>query len=400
MSQPDPYLQCVNCFNAFDIHNPNAHPHILRCKHNMCTRCLRDFISDLTTLKSSNIYHSSSNLTCTLCREISPFDNEGINRFPVNKEILNYLGQIQTLNKLEHESNAAERALEKFDNRLKRDTADLNKIISNGLTEMEQHHAYLSKRLTDEYRYSVHTFTQKYTRIRKKFDTDMNLIQSHKNGIAHIMRNRDMSHSGINQLQKSIIDSDSLINKLYQHSNLSEMDNLNAIVVNFKDKSIHTQHTSPTLPAIHTAQGIYTQREQPFPSNELSRSVDRSYSQTRLPVDMHSIYDCRALTPNNSRVSTVPENSYRHSISPVPWNQSPTHPKQPLIPPTKSCLSPTRASIPSNNFGVSPLSQSHSPLFLSPTHSTARPFLPPRSFPLDSLNKIPPISQPQELINT
>ena len=379
MSQPDPYL-CVNCFDAFNIRNPNSHPRILRCQHNMCTRCLRQFISDLTKLTSSNSHFSTtgSKLTCTLCRMFSPIDNEGIDRFPVNNQILNNL-EIQILNELEQEAISKAKTLEKWDNRLNRDSLGLDSLISNGLTEMKQHYEYLSKRLTEEYNYSVHTFTQKHARIRRKFFTDINLIQKQKDDITYLLRNRDISNTNTNQFQKSIFDTDSLINKLIQHSNLSELDNINSIVNNFTSKSISTQHTAPTpthiLPAIQTAQGTYTPRQHSVP-NELSRSVDRSCSQTRLPVDIHSVYDSRPLTPIN-RISTVPDNSYRQSVSPVPWSQPLTPPKQPILHPTRSCLSPTRSPHPSNNPTIQQLSPSHNPSFLSPTYSPAHSFLRP-----------------------
>ena len=382
MSQPDPYLdQCVNCFHLFDIRIPNTHPRILQCQHNMCTSCLRKFISDFTKLRSSNIHPTGSKLTCTYCKVFSPIDNEGIDRFPVNNKLLSYLENVQAVNELEHNAIARERALGKWENSLTKDSASLHSVASNGLADMKQHHQILSQQLTDEYNYSVHTFTQRCRKIEKRFTSEISLIQKQRDDIGHFLRNRDVtSGSNTHHFRKSIFDSESLITKLIQYSNLSELDNLSSIVNSFTAKSIGIHNSTPKLPAIHTAQAPCTPREHLMP-NELSRSFDRSSSQTHFTVNTQHLYDC-----TSSRVTTAPDVSYRQGISPVAWMQIPTPPKQQLHP-TKSYLSPMRACLSPTKSPLSPtfspcssnnsLTPQVSPHHNSPVHSQTSPFMPP-----------------------
>ncbi|KAI6652274.1 hypothetical protein LOD99_7289 [Oopsacas minuta] len=388
MARPahNPY-KCIECFQPFHPHMRNTYPRILECGHNMCTGCLIPILSDLTRLNSTAIGRppsasNSSNLTCKLCSGKSRIDNNSIDRFLINDKLLRYLEKYHvqlgcqhtdlppekycnvcnlgfcspcmTTHNQMHQATSIETKLEGLYRKLNHDLKDLKLLTYTGSKEIDNHYQLLSQSLENEYNSAVERFNKKSVRVKNRFDCQINTILTQKDRLNQQRRTTEGRNSS--SLTKSIMDSDSLIYRLQQQSNRTDIESLKAIVKSFEDLRVRKV-------SIHPLRSIYS----------ANARIDELSIQTHDPID-----DDRPSTADygTHRIPNSPDVSRQYPVYNIDDIFSSRQPllspnNHPLLPPISSSQQPTRSS------------HNSIPPFLPPSFNpSVKPPMSPRGSPL------------------
>ena len=350
------YGQCLECQQRFHPYSPDYYPRRLDCGHNICTQCLTAILRDLSRLKVGDRSRptTASHITCPSCKYQSRVMSEHLDRFPVDNDVIKYMGlqpgcshrlRMEKICKIcnltfcnscmaadnkYHEAENVGKALDTLYQRVTDDLSNLKFVTHHGSKELDQHYQNLQQSLNKQFYAISDPFQTKSTKMRNKFERQLQSIQSERERLNDRLRTRDTLH-----LSKSIHDSDCLIHQTYRQDNRNEIDKLNTEIEKFKTVSVIQRR--PPLPPI------------PIESLPVPRQDSRDFYQPMVPIvplqnavsllRLDSVE--RPVTPRS--ISTA--DRYNRN-TPLPYLHTPQPPK---LPPTFSGgrprNSPSRAQI-------------------------------------------------------
>lgn len=351
MVQPsyDPY-KCIECLQTFDPQVPSSHPRILECNHSLCTGCLNEIVCDLTRLKYSSIRPTSaSNLTCKLCGHKTLVYSNKLDRFPVDVRILkkletlkhtqrgcqhrwekfcnicilNFCGPCMVIHNQIHQASAMENKLEGLYRKLNHDLQDLRLETFTGKKRIGEHYQRLLQSLQSEHQSALDMFSQRCSRIENRLQHHSNTILTQKDRLSQQLRISEGRNP--TALARSMLDSESLIDRLHQLSNRGELENLKSITSGFESLTFQKKTQTIPLHSIFSAGENYSNTEE----------ISNAFSQLNIHIPDEPIYD--------HRPSTVDSPAQRIPTSSPVFKQY-LHHGQPTLPAIHSSRQAARSS--------------------------------------------------------